>query len=301
MVFVLSWNEVWREHIKRTGDFWVDRLKDSEDLFDENEWRYIMRKKEMLENRQAQVVKSAINGRVLDHHTVNKEEHINFRQHLSLFIQHGNHRYLEEQDFEKNVIFQGEVLKEARIVEQEGSNGESKQISLTDASKERAKFHYDRDAVVNYANKWWNDYNPAYPKFEVNDCTNYVSQCIRAGGAPMSHIGEKSKGWWCKGKACSYSWSVANALMLYLSSEGNSLNAVQVEDPSQLTLGDVICYDWDGDGKWNHNSIVTGKDWDDMPLVNAHTVNSRNRYWSYEDSPAFTENTLCVFFHIGSE
>jgi hypothetical protein len=301
MVFVLSWKEVWREHIKRTGDFWVDRLQDIENVFNENEWPYIMRKKEMLESRQAQIVKSTINGRVFDYHTINDEDHINYRQHLAFLIKHDDYSYLEEQDFEKKVIFQGEVLKEDRILDKEGFFGEPKQLSFSDVSKKREGFYYDREAAVNYANKWWNDYNPEYPKFEVNDCTNYVSQCMRAGGAPMSHIGEKSKGWWCKGKDCSYSWSVANALMLYLSSEGNSLNAVQVDDPSQLIPGDVICYDWNGDGKWNHNAIVTGKDWDDMPLVNAHTINSRNRYWSYEDSPAFTENTLCVFFHIGSE
>ena len=58
---------------------------------------------------------------------------------------------------------------------------------------------YDRLAAVRYADKWWNSYNPAYPKFEVDDCTNYVSQCLRAGGAPMWGYPNREKGWWIGG------------------------------------------------------------------------------------------------------
>ena len=43
---------------------------------------------------------------------------------------------------------------------------------------------YNREAAVRYANTWWDSRNPAFPSFDV-DCTNYISQCLLAGGAPM--------------------------------------------------------------------------------------------------------------------
>ena len=45
--------------------------------------------------------------------------------------------------------------------------------------------------------------------------------------------------------------------------------------------GDVIVYDWDGDGAFQHSTIVTAFDAGGKPLVNAHTVSSRHRYWDY--------------------
>ena len=71
-----------------------------------------------------------------------------------------------------------------------------------------------------------------------------------------------------------------------------------MKDPLYLMLGDIICYDFEGDGRFNHNTIVTGKDEYGNPLVNAHTTNSRMRYWNYEDSTAYTPNIQYKFFHI---
>ncbi len=61
----------------------------------------------------------------------------------------------------------------------------------------------------------------------------------------------------------------------------------------------VICYDFEGDNRWDHNTIVVAKDANGMPLVNAHTNNSRLRYWTYEDSAAWTPNIQYKFFQIG--
>jgi hypothetical protein len=58
---------------------------------------------------------------------------------------------------------------------------------------------YRREAVVAYAERWWNEPNNAYENFDVN-CTNYVSQCIFAGGMPMHYTGRRESGWWYKGR-----------------------------------------------------------------------------------------------------
>lgn len=161
---------------------------------------------------------------------------------------------------------------------------------------------YDRAKARRYAEKWWNGTNPKYMDFEV-DCTNFVSQCLFAGGAPMNYTGKRESGWWYQGKdggreLWSFSWAVAHSLQSYLSSSKSGLRSEQVDSPHRLAIGDVICYDWDGNGRFQHNTIVTGFDAVGMPLVNAHTTDSRARYWDYRDSYAWTPNTRYRFFHI---
>ncbi|MCA0758663.1 amidase domain-containing protein [Paenibacillus sp. N4] len=162
---------------------------------------------------------------------------------------------------------------------------------------------YRRDLAAAYADRWWNEGNPAYELFEVN-CTHYVSQCLFAGNAPMNYTGKRESGWWYKGRNkgsewWSYSWAVSNALTNFLSGSKNTgLRAEVVQSADQLQLGDVITYDWNGDHRFQHSTIVTAFDSFGMPLVNANTVASRHRYWDYRDSYAWTEQTKYRFFHI---
>ncbi|REE90545.1 putative amidase-like protein [Paenibacillus taihuensis] len=170
----------------------------------------------------------------------------------------------------------------------------------------RAGIRYRRDLVAAYADRWWNEPNPAYENFEVN-CTNYISQCVFAGNAPMNYTGRRDTGWWYRGYSggrenWSYSWAVANALKNYLSTPHKSgFRATVVDSADQLALGDVIIYDWSGDNRYQHSTVVTAFDAAGMPLVNANTVPSRHRYWDYQDSYAWTENTQYRFFHIADE
>lgn len=163
---------------------------------------------------------------------------------------------------------------------------------------------YDREAARAYAERHWNRPNPQFIHFDV-DCTNYVSQCLYAGGAPMNYTGVRASGWWYQGKSggremWSYSWSVAHAFHWHLmkSRPGGGLGAEVVGEAGELTVGDVICYDFDGDGRFEHSTIVTGADGAGMPLVNAHTANARARYWDYRDSYAWTNRTAYRFFRI---
>jgi Putative amidase domain len=159
---------------------------------------------------------------------------------------------------------------------------------------------YNANKAVEYAHRYWNSPNPAYPHF-TDDCTNFISQCLHAGELPMLFSKEQSKGWWIrtgKGSYWSYSWTVAHSLYLLLKSGREPMRAIRKNTPQELVPGDVICYDFNGDGRYNHNTIVVAKDASNMPLVNAHTTDSSMRYWSYEDSTAYTPQIRYAFFHI---
>lgn len=248
----------------------------------------------LCEKRDANITKIVANGKVIAEKQIGDETIIQYDLHSQYFITHKHKQYIEEMMEIRRAHFQNQQLLKD-ICEEKILNTDSYEVHSDD--EERVEFHYDRQAAVAYAEKWWNDYNPQFKKFDV-DCTNYVSQCLFAGGAPMRGYPNRTRGWWMQNNNWSFSWTVANALTQYLSTSKTGLRARQVSNPKKLKLGDVICYDFQGDGRFDHTTIVTNHDADGMPLVNAHTDNSRNRYWSYEDSTAYTPNMTYKFFTI---
>ncbi len=159
---------------------------------------------------------------------------------------------------------------------------------------------YQRMLAYRYAELWWDRTNPDYLAF-AEDCTNFVSQVLRAGNVPMHFTGKRESGWWFHHEDkvnWSYSWAVSHSLVHFLRNSSQFVHADVVDDPRQLQIGDLIGYDWDGSGMYHHMAVVTAFDGNGDPLVNAHTVNSRMRHYSYEDSHAWTERTRYLFLHL---
>lgn len=232
--------------------------------------------------------------------------------HQQLCYLHGNKAYQEENSRIQKVTLQrvNEVWgflkpwewflaskEEYQKTAAAGHAGSEKQKAIPVIQTQSAG--YDRFRAVAYADMYWSHPNPAYPYLHV-DCTNFISQCLHAGGIPMVFTGNKGTGWWFRGwsENWSYSWAVANSLHMLLSSGKAPMYAVRRQSPEELEPGDVICYDFNGNGHWQHNTIVTAFDDNGMPLVNAHTTDSSHRYWEYKDSTAYTENIKYDFFHI---
>lgn len=254
-------------------------------------------KKEACAKRKAEIVKVNIEGKIIENQPDDIFNKIKYDAHLQYLIKQRDFLYIEEEIEMRLATFYQDSLILDEEVKPEESFEDVQEPLFMDEEMNRLSYEYDRLKVVQYAERWWNEYNPAYIKFEV-DCTNFISQCLHTGGGPMSGYPNRGKGWWLRGRNWSYSWAVANSLRLFLSHPQNSLRAREVKSPDQLLLGDVICYDFEGDGRYNHNTVVTGKDALGMPLVNAHTYNSRKRYWAYEDSTAYTPNIKYKFYTI---
>ncbi|MED1488602.1 amidase domain-containing protein [Bacillus smithii] len=269
----------------------------------ENEQRNVSdekweRKRKLLERRKAKILKVKGKGKII--HKTDRE--VFYTLHLQYLIKQNRFFYMEEEiEHRKAIFLEQTVIKDEEII----PSWESERYSIEpmeemEDAAERGGFEYNRLKAVQYAERWWNSYNPAYKKFHVN-CTNFISQCLKAGGAQMRGYPNRGQGWWMQNGSWSYSWSVAHSFRMYLGRSKTGLKANEVRNAAELQLGDVICYDFQGDGRFDHTTIVTAKDDYGMPLVNAHTSNSRMRYWSYEDSTAYTPNIQYKFFAINDQ
>lgn len=152
---------------------------------------------------------------------------------------------------------------------------------------------YNRNAAVNYAVKYGMHPNPQCPFYQGNDCTNFVSQCLRAGGC-KNHF-HPTHPWWCIGNKTSICWSVAGSLYWYIKVctkenkvgikaktmiiEGNDNYNKTIADT--IELGDIIQYINFHD-RIQHSAIITDfveMDGLKQPLVSHHTYEAVNVPW----------------------
>jgi hypothetical protein len=179
---------------------------------------------------------------------------------------------------------------------------------------------YNGAAAAGYADTYEQNYNPAWPSFANSggDCTNFVSQALYAGGISMrpspTYSGDAA--WYMvkKRNRWSYAASWVNAqhqsifMLQYLpgvtqvaSYDGLAPGATAADHAEQ---GDVVLYDWNNDGVYDHEAIVTASDganpdgttnWD---LVDAHTNNRYHAYWTLAQYNASWATTRIVVLHI---
>jgi len=157
---------------------------------------------------------------------------------------------------------------------------------------------YRREAA-NYADSYWNNYNPSYATFQ-NDCANFVSQCFyESGGWSMdwnnNGVPEStnppypSQEWHIvKGTLnSSYSWCRADNMDYYI--ENNiDYKTGQIISPCGWTetydnaaLADVITLDQNGEGTADHVGIVAAFEYyTGTPLVDAHNNNQYHTSWA---------------------
>lgn len=146
---------------------------------------------------------------------------------------------------------------------------------------------YNRYAAGSYAEKYAENPNSAYRYFN-KDCTNFVSQCLYAGG--WTETGKyrwySDYAWyydWGARPGYSHTWTVANELHDFLGKSGRA-DQVLVSRPyyPKFRVGDIIQIDYkDSNGRygwWDHSMIVTGIIISDDDLwVSYHTPNTKNK------------------------
>ncbi|MEU2287619.1 amidase domain-containing protein [Streptomyces sp. NPDC013178] len=136
----------------------------------------------------------------------------------------------------------------------------------------------DYKAMATYAEKYWNNYNKDYPDFNGHgaggDCTNFVSQSLKAGGWKHvpGYVYDYTK-WFGNNEIQSDSFVGVNEWSWFAQ---NSKRTTPLANVYQLEVGDVLQMDFDKDGSKDHTMIVTSKS-GGVPYVTYHSNNTLRR------------------------
>lgn len=133
---------------------------------------------------------------------------------------------------------------------------------------------YNYAAMAAYSEKYWSNYNPAYRKFNEagGDCTNFVSQALRAGGWKNdSGTASDYRNWWYDTSAQTDSWVGVNEWSWFGLSSKRTTSLANVY---QAEVGDVIQMDFDRDGSKDHTMMVTYRSSSGVPYLTYHSVNT---------------------------
>ena len=173
-------------------------------------------------------------------------------------------------------------------------------------------FAYSPQKAITYSNTYainpnkMNTLGVGYNVYST-DCTNFVSQCLYAGGLSQDSTWKSIPNWHGNTvvRVDSTQWVNANSLKEYLKTSGRGtkigswslkgspspyLTFAYVNDSSNLSSSRtgkvVLFYDWESDGTMNHSaffvanngkSTLSGEGYGD--LINQHTENRKQVLW----------------------
>ena len=125
------------------------------------------------------------------------------------------------------------------------------------AALSKGTFHYaitsGVDKQLRYVLTYWKHYNSAWMPLDDNDCVDFTSQSLLARGW-------KPAADWTPNKANIYragpAWRGSNEFRNYVLSHhlGHELTD---DERSKVKLGDVVQFDWNGNGDRDHTGVVT--------------------------------------------
>ena len=142
---------------------------------------------------------------------------------------------------------------------------------------------YRREKAVAYARKWALGRNPLFTDFtEIGgDCTNFVSQCLYAGGCVMD-IGGDTSWYYINADERAPAWTGVDFLFRYLTGRDGYPEIDQRRGPfafvvnrSGVIPGDVVQIS-DEDGVFYHSLLVSEVEGGEI-YVCAHTLDSLDR------------------------
>lgn len=157
------------------------------------------------------------------------------------------------------------------------ANGTNIQVyagNQSNAQRFKLRENYNVGKAVAYAQKWTDDsgdddqghyndkeyniYKDINPfQYLGSDCTNYISQCLYAGGLiSTSRWGRVTRGVDFNKVSGGITWVQAKSLYPYLKDLGYHTEIVK-NDLSNIHLGDVVFFDYGDDGLVNHATICT--------------------------------------------
>lgn len=157
-------------------------------------------------------------------------------------------------------------------------------------------YGYDRAKAIAYAHQWAYKRNPAYGDFSEmgGDCTNFVSQCLHAGGAPMNYT--PTFGWYYNSlNSRAPAWTGVEPFYRFLTTNQKKGPYGWAAQMNQVQPGDVMQISFDGGRVWGHTALIVSmgeKPDPDNILVATHSYDSDNQPISHWNG------ALLRFIHI---
>jgi hypothetical protein len=139
-------------------------------------------------------------------------------------------------------------------------------------------YTYNRAAAVAYARQWscngtTSCRNPAFQNLGDEDCTNFVSQALLAGGVTETKTGYGYEQWWYDDYETwpfgpinrSLTWALVTNLSTHLQATGRATGVVLTDMTAKYSGanpagGDIYMYDWGKGEGYSHLSLSTGRE-----------------------------------------
>lgn len=144
------------------------------------------------------------------------------------------------------------------------------------AAEVTATASYNYVAMAAYAERYWDNYNPAYRTFNDvgGDCTNFVSQAMRAGGwADVNGWYRDDNNWWYN--FLNQTWTWINVSYWYTFAVVRSHRTYILSQPESMGLADVLQADFTNNASKDHTMIVSYRS--SQPYLTYHTMDTYRR------------------------
>ena len=135
---------------------------------------------------------------------------------------------------------------------------------------------YNYNAMADYLEKYWSNYNPAYRSFAGagGDCTNFVSQALRAGGwKDKPGWYRNANYWWYTNLNQSRSWTAVDYWATFARNSGRTS---MLSNVWQLRKGDVLQVKPKDSNRKTHTMMVSYYS-NGTPYFTYHTHNRYRR------------------------
>jgi len=163
-------------------------------------------------------------------------------------------------------------MKAALAAEPEtGAAADPKRVSAQDATVQ-----YNYGAMAAYAETYWDNYNSGYRTFSDvgGDCTNFVSQVMRAGGwSDASGYYRDAHYWWYN--FLNQTWSWINVNYWHDFAAVYSGRTYILGSPDYMGLADVLQVDFTYNGSKDHSMVVSYNG--SQPYLTYHTTDTYRR------------------------
>lgn len=164
----------------------------------------------------------------------------------------------------EKTLYINEDIKNINQISNEYKSNLKNVNESTSHRQKRSCSSYVGQYAASYAERYAENYNPAYSNYdgEGGDCTNFVSQCLLAGGLPTDGTWYKDSGAWIRVTELR-DWLTRKGYARELTWQGNT------------TLGDVVQLK-NSSGAWSHSVIVTFNKTGRL-FVSSHSGNILNK------------------------